>query len=456
LKISQEIINRIIQLCKERKQQQKINKKISIYPFVAVTILDEFGVHLDNEKIRDISRNYREQHNLDENFELINMVDSIKSNVDENVNLNNTYKSTIELNKDGSQTSDKLIKMSENDAKDVKFLLKEHGYDIKSFELISARNNIWNSYSQKDGIQTLYSSKIVVKPVSEYVWNEEDVKKLFESIRTNYKNKINITSKQYENNDNILVVPIADFHYNLLSDKYSTGNDYNTEIAKIFYYYTLNDIVSRVSNRRFEKVLFIVGNDFVNADNLSGTTTKLTPQDNNIEWFNAVRDATQLIIDGIDILTNIAPTDVVYVPSNHDLHTMFGIMQTVKAWYRNDEFVNIKDGFISPNPRKYYKYGKTLLGLSHDIKVKDALKIFTSEAKDQWSDSTHMIWLLGHLHQEMIYDKQGYLEIMRLPTISGWSRWTNNSGYIQSDKRNQSFIINKERGITDTFNTVII
>lgn len=367
--------------------------------------------------------------------------------------LKKNYKETIELNKDGSQSSDKLVVMSEENAKDVNFLLQVHGYDTMSWELISARNNIWNVYSKQDGVQTLYSSKIVVKPKSEYAWNEEDIRKLFDNIKTDFKSKISISPLQYEQNGNVLVVPIADFHYGLYSDKYSTGNNYNLEIAEELYYHTLNDIVNRVSNRKFEKVLFIVGNDYINADNLSGTTTKGTPQDNSGMWFDIVNRATQLTINGIDILTKIAPVDVVYVTSNHDLHTMFGIMQTLKAWYRNDKNVTIDD---SPMPRKYYKYGKTLLGFSHDLKTKEALKIMTSESKENWSDCTHMIWMLAHLHQQMIYDKQGYLEIMRLPTISGWSRWTNSMGYIQSDKKNKAFIINSDQGIIDELNTVII
>ena len=67
-----------------------------------------------------------------------------------------------------------------------------------------------------------------------------------------------------------------------------------------------------------------------------------------------------------------------------------------------------------------------------------------------------MICLLAHLQQSMIYDKQGYLEIMRLPTISGRSRWTNQMGYIQSEKKNQAFIVDNKLGITDVINTIII
>ena len=131
---------------------------------------------------------------------------------------------------------------------------------------------------------------------------------------------------------------------------------------------------------------------------------------------------------------------------------MFGIMQTVQAWYRNDKNVTV-DG--SPLFRKYYRFGNTLLNFAHDMKVKDALELVTSEAKQHWSDCTHIISMLAHLHQDMEYAKQGYLEVRRLPTISGWSRWSNNSGYIQSERKNQTFIINKDKGIMDILNTIL-
>jgi hypothetical protein len=364
------------------------------------------------------------------------------------------YKESFEYNKDGTYKSDKLLRMSEEQKKDIKYIMNAHGFDPNVWELISCRNNIWNVYSKQDGVQQLYSSKIVVKPLAEYKWNEEDIEKLFKNLKTDYQNKKFIYNKQYEQNGNILVVPIADLHYNLLSDKKITGNDYNPKIAEERYYHTLFDIENRISNRKFEKVLFIVGNDFINADNLNGTTTRGTPQDNAAFWFTIVEKAAQLLINGIDLLSEIAPVDVVYVPSNHDLHTVFGIMQTIKAWYRDPKYNVSVD--CSPLPRKYYKFGNNLLALSHDIKVKDALQIVTSEAKEYWTGCKHIVCLLAHLHQAMIYDKQGYLEIMRLPTISGWSRWTNQEGYIQSEPKNKAFIINKELGITDEFNTVIL
>ena len=42
-----------------------------------------------------------------------------------------------------------------------------------------------------------------------------------------------------------------------------------------------------------------------------------------------------------------------------------------------------------------------------------------------------------------------------IAVISGWSRWSNEKGFVQTEKKNQSFIINSELGITDIINTVI-
>ena len=362
------------------------------------------------------------------------------------------YKESVEIKQDNSQVSDKLISMSLAESKDPDFVLKSHGYSPDEFTLLSAKNSMWHIYTKEDGVKVLYSSKVSVKPKIEYQWNEADAKKIFSNLKTDISNKVNIKPLQYKENGKLLVVPIADFHLNLLSDKLSTGNEYNMQIAEDIFFQVINDIIDRIEDKPFEKVLFAVGNDFINADNLGGFTTRGTPQDNAESWFKAVNKATELIIRATDMLTYIAPVDVVLVPSNHDLHTMFGVIQTVKAWYRDDDNVNVDD---SPLPRKYYEFGKTLLTFSHDIKVKDALQIITTEAKDKWSNCEHIILMLAHLHQSIVYEKQGYLEVLRLPTVSGWSRWSNDKGYIQSERKNQSFIIDKELGITDILNTVL-
>lgn len=414
--------------------------------------LAETWGYVSGEALRSKFKKYRKANDVSNKSEISSHVEENKIDAEEIKRLP-SYKSSTELKSNGEQISDKLLEMSIEESKDPNFILKSHGYDVSAFELVSAKNSIWNMNTKEDGIKTLYSSKIAVKPKTLYQWNEEDAIKIFSKLKTQtLNNKINVEPLQYSLNGKLLVVPIADFHLNLLSDKLSTGNDYNMQIAEDIFFHVIDDVIYRVKDKHFEKVLFAVGNDFVNADNLSGTTTRGTPQDNAESWFKAVDKATELIIRATDMLTKIAPVDVVLVPSNHDLHTMFGVMQTVKAWYRKDSKVNVDD---SPLPRKYYDFGKILVALSHDVKVKDALQIITTEAKSMWSDCEHIVLMLAHLHQSMVYEKQGYLEILRLPTVSGWSRWSNDKGYIQSEKKSQSFIIDSKLGITDILNTII-
>ena len=54
------------------------------------------------------------------------------------------YKEQIDVNKDGSFTSDRLIEINEENLKNPEFLLNAHGYDPLEWELVSARNSIWN------------------------------------------------------------------------------------------------------------------------------------------------------------------------------------------------------------------------------------------------------------------------------------------------------------------------
>lgn len=63
------IEQRIIELVKDRKQLHNIDKSVSIYPWVVVILLNETGIHMESEKLRDFCRRYRERNGLDENFE---------------------------------------------------------------------------------------------------------------------------------------------------------------------------------------------------------------------------------------------------------------------------------------------------------------------------------------------------------------------------------------------------
>lgn len=423
---------RIIELCILGKQSEKGLR----YSDVSDSIRHEFNLDIEPEHIRRWSRRYRALNGLDENFNPIPNTEINKPEV-------TTY------NPDGTVTSEKQFSIVHGQNITPEFLLRQHGFDPSAFSLVTAKNSKWQAQRKGGQVIDLYSSKITVKPAEEFVWSQENVDKIFRNIEIEPKKST--TKKSLCVANEILVVPISDLHLGLLSEVNVTGNEYNMKIAEQLYYDTLNDIADEVSGKEFERVLFVVGNDFINSDNINNTTTRGTQQDSSNMWHTLVDKATELLINGIDILSEIAPVDVLYVVSNHDYHSMYGVMNVIRAYYRNCPNVNV---ICDARERKYYKYGKVLMGFAHNIKPERALELMSVEAHEYWSNCKSMIWFLGHLHTQMAYSKKGYVEILRLPTISGWSRWSNQQGFTQTEHKNQAFIIDAENGIRTTINTV--
>ena len=54
------------------------------------------------------------------------------------------------------------------------------------------------------------------------------------------------------------------------------------------------------------------------------------------------------------------PVDVVVIPGNHDFERSYYMGAYLEAWFNEDPQVYVNNG---ASPRKYYKFGKVLLGL---------------------------------------------------------------------------------------------
>lgn len=237
---------------------------------------------------------------------------SVSSSILDIEKAKSSYKSEQSINKDGTYTSDKLISIKEDELKNPISLLKAHGFDIREWELVSARNNIWNVYSKQDGIQELYSSKIVVKPREQTI-DYDRINEWFDKLDRKYSLPVIKTSNEYLKGNKCLLIDIADLHLNLQATMFSTGNEYNCEIAEKLFFYVISDILSRVEKYQFNKIIFCIGGDMLNGDNLSGSTTKGTPQDSDLLYFDAIEKLYEMTIKAIDILKQKAPVDVIYI-----------------------------------------------------------------------------------------------------------------------------------------------
>ena len=189
----------------------------------------------------------------------------------------------------------------------------------------------------------------------------------------------------------------------------------------------------------------------LNADNLAGTTTKGTPQNNDKHLFEAYERLCAMTIKAIDILKDICPVDIIYVAGNHDMTCGFKLAKYIDAWFRNEDDVTVD---YLPYPRKYVKFGKTLFVFAHDGNVKTLPKLIADEAREYWSDINMTEVFLQHLHSEQVLLEDSNMRIQRLPTISAKSEWTVSKGY-NSRRQCKSFIFDIDDGLTDVLYTPI-
>lgn len=380
-----------------------------------------------------------------------------KNNIDD---IKSTYRNETMINKDGTFTSDRLIEITENDLKDSGKLLKAHGFDTKEWQLVSARNNIWNVYSKKDGIKELYSSKIVVKPRTEI--SIQEIRDFYKELVTRYTPPIIKEYKTFNNDESgvddgqLLLLPIMDLHLGKVSESsvVGEGKEYNNKIAKQCFDYIIDKVIQRVRNNKIEKILFPVGNDFFHYDRKDACTTAGTPQDTDMSCQTLFKDGVTMLIEGITRLSETLKTkvEVFYVPGNHDMMTSYHAIMSLWCYFYNNENVFVN---TLATTRHYIEFGNTLIGFAHGDKEKKRISgLMQIEAREAWGRTLYHEWFLGHLHIEETTEENGVI-IRRLPSVTGTDLWHNENGYVGSVRKCVCSLWNKDTGLDSTFNIVI-
>ena len=356
-------------------------------------------------------------------------------------------KEVITINNDKSETSERQFYIEdESKLRDSDYLLRLHNYDPHCFEIVSARNSKWNS-----GDSTLYSSKITVKPKPVEIL-EEDMVEWFKKLDRKYSDMtVPVIAEDYGTNGNLLLLPISDLHFALKSTMLETGNEYDCSIAENLFFYVIKDIMARVKHMKLKKIIFTIGGDMSNFDNLAGTTTKGTAQSNDCGYFDMMEKLFEMTVMAIDMLANVAPVDVVLINGNHDKTVGFALAQYCYAWYKNDRRITVD---VSPAPRKYVVFGKTLMVFAHDADMKRLPKIIPDEARRYWGEVDMTEVFLQHLHSETVLSEDNNMRIQRLPTISASSAWSVEQGY-RSKRQCKSFVFDEQYGLTDVLYTNI-
>tara|TARA_B110000977_G_scaffold66721_1_gene90697 strand:- start:9563 stop:10756 length:1194 start_codon:yes stop_codon:yes gene_type:complete len=249
----------------------------------------------------------------------------------------------------------------------------------------------------------------------------------------------------------LLVIDPADVHIGKYANKFGTGQDYNTEIAVSRVMEGIDKILQYSSSFEIDKILFVGGNDILHTDNNRRQTTKGTPQDTENMWYDNYRAAKNLYIACLEKLIKVADVHYVFNPSNHDFMSGFFLSDMIESWFRDCENITFD---VDLTDRKYFLYGKNLIGTSHGdgAKQQNLGSLMSVEAKDKWAQARHTYFYVHHIHHKTSKDYINVtVESMRSPSSSDY--WHHKMGY-KSPEGVEGFLHHPENGQVARFSCI--
>lgn len=269
---------------------------------------------------------------------------------------------------------------------------------------------------------------------------------------------------------NLLEINLYDLHLGKLGWNPETGDGhYDHKIAWDRANEAIDDLIIKGSVYDIERILLPWGHDFFNSDHEgtgSAETHAGTPQQNEGRWQKMWVQGRKLTIMIVEKLKTIAPVDIVIVPGNHDMQKMFYLGDLLEVKYENDKNVTVDN---RATIRKGYRYGNTLLGLTHQVGGRNGISVprllqmmpAERETKVDFAETEFHEWHVGHYHTagklstEDYKDHQGTV-VRFMRSLTNADAWHANSGFIGSVKGAEGYVFNFKTGPNGAINHNII
>ena len=303
---------------------------------------------------------------------------------------------------------------------------------------------------KEDGAQQIQNWRVALKLKRIAPKNILDgINALYERMRKNTPTIKLPALKPARGETFLAVLCLFDAHFGKLCWAPETNNDYDLKIAEAVYSNAVDDLLADVYGRTIEHWLFPLGNDFYHIDGPKNMTTNGTPQDADGRYAKIIESGFAAVISAIEKMARIAPVSVVHVPGNHDQTASWHLARMIDLQFKSVPRVTVD---WSPNPRKYFHWNKTLLGLTHgnEEKKQSLPSIMPVERPQEWADSTCREWLCGHEHrarqwQTQPVDTHEQTTIRALRSLAGTDAWHHRKGYLSS-KAAEVYFYGKTRG----------
>ena len=213
----------------------------------------------------------------------------------------------------------------------------------------------------------------------------------------------------------MLEIPLFDLHFGV------ADFDYYSE--------TLGDILGIISEKKYDEINILIGQDILHNNDFRGHTAKGTAIE-KIHFQKAWADAWNFFMLIINCALEHSPNVWLrYSKGNHDECAAWCFFKALEAKYPQC----FSDDSLAP--RKCIFWRGCMIGYGHCEYSKNTGKLFQNFVLDfpkEFADAKVREIHSGHLHRESVDDG---LMVRRLPSGVPTDEWSSNNGYTGAHKR---------------------
>ena len=254
-----------------------------------------------------------------------------------------------------------------------------------------------------------------------------------------------------------LEIAPVDAHFAKLSWGVETLRvDYDLDIAVANYMQVIEQNLEWGSVFKPEKIFFIVGNDLLHSENYSGTT----PSGHNILDVDTrlpklIEAALEINVKAVYKCREVAPTEVLWIPGNHDPTASLWLCMALQHHFKDDEHVKVD---VTPAVRKARLWGNLLVGWTHMITGRHAswANELAQAFPALWGQSKYREWHHGHKHKKGEVKTtpvitQGGVLMRQLTALSPIDAWHFENLFTDAVPGGEAFLWSKTQGIFSNF-----
>lgn len=364
----------------------------------------------------------------------------------DNTQINNANEYQTQYS-DNTIEAQKIVVYNKEIFGDKNKLLSYLGYNPNEWEFVFVTTSTWEQHTKEQTTKQLYAVKFKVKPRIKGINLEsaiEIAKKEFEKaikpIKLTHREPLKL------DNDKMLEIPAIELHLGKMAWNGDTGQDYDKNIAMDRFYTILEEITYQQEQEQCGKCLICIGNDFFNSDTVNATTTKGTPQTNDLRWKKIYLLGLQMYKDMLltlrDRFNNI---EVRLCSGNHDTMASFYLYMALAQYFKEDEIIKFSDNYKDV---QCVVFGNNLIAFTHgDSNLKRLIKSISVEFYKEWGKTTYRELHLGHLHKEVVVDDDSGLITRRIGSPTGTDQWHYEERFLGATQKAQTFVWHKYNGL---------